>query len=124
MHVVIGMGAGECAAQAGYAGARTWASETGQFQAARCFTARDRRQAGRRQRVLQQREQRDWCQVICYGLGQEAQEDGGRRVAQRFPGTVIGDHAVAQQLGGDPSGEVTIRRYQSGGGLRRLQCIT
>ena len=73
--------------------------------------------------MLQQGQQRHRGEFLGDGAGQQAQEHGRGRFGQRFAGAVVGDHAVAQQLGGDAAGEVAVGRHQGGPGARRFQRV-
>ena len=61
------------------------------------------------------------CSAIA--AAEQAQEHRGRRFGERLAGAVVGHHAVAQQFGADPAGQVAVRRDQRGARARRFQRV-
>ena len=114
MPVRLASGAIQSPAQSGQTATRPGSAETEQLEFPGRRTACGRGEAGSGERMLEQREQRYRRQILGDRSHQKAEKDGGRRLRDRLARAVIGDHAVAQQLGGHPTGKLAIRRDQRG----------
>ena len=77
-------------------------------------------EAQRRQAGASAGQQRDGRHPVRHGVGQQAQEHGGRRVGQALARAVIGHDAEAAELGGDAASQVAVGRDQGGAVVRRL----
>ena len=97
--------------QPGKAGRRARPADRG-FQPAGAFAKGLGCEPAGRQRVLQRREQRHRCQRAVGQVEHQAQERAGRGAVERHAGQVVDVDVPSAHLGGDPAGQLAVRRHQ------------